>query len=320
MRVGKFVQPVGGLPGQQLLLLTRGEHHSVLFALELRTRKGACQTDLHVAVHIPIRLQGELSDNGHIADLEGHVMQFRTREAVLHGIQLFGSDDDAHLFQLLQLQIRSVEFDFFELVGGNTMIVEGFKALGVFGIVGKAQQRLCNFAGLVGGDFQKMKRLGVFLRHETLDEGRDCGAVAKFVERRLVGRKRLCRRNLVLVAALLEVGNGLYGAVLLVVEQERFLVLRIGLLGSLVRVLILIFFGHKANVLSETKGSCREYRSMFSETMPMSAPVRSSPHRSKNYGLSCPEKSLQKRVNLMQKNQGRILYIGILYNNVGAKL
>lgn len=36
--------------------------------------------------------------------------------------------------------------------------------------------------------------------------------------------------------------------------------------------------------------------------------------------MSCPEKSLQKRVNLMQKNQGRILYIGILYNNVGAKL
>ena len=228
-------------------------------------------------------------------------MQFRTREAVLHGIQLFGSDDDAHLFQLLQLQIRSVEFDFFELVGGNTMIVEGFKALGVFGIVGKAQQRLCNFAGLVGGDFQKMKRLGVFLRHETLDEGRDCGAVAKFVERRLVGRKRLCRRNLVLVAALLEVGNGLYGAVLLVVEQERFLVLRIGLLGSLVRVLILIFFGHKANVLSETKGSCREYRSMFSETMPMSAPVRSSPHRWIFFALSRPEKGLQKRVNLMQQ-------------------
>ena len=200
------------------------------------------------------------------------------------------------------------------------MIVEGFKALGVFGIVGKAQQRLCNFAGLVGGDFQKMKRLGILLRHEALDEGRDCGAVAKVVERRLVGRKRLRRSDLILVAALLEVGNGLYGTVLLVVEQERFLVLRIGLLGSLVRVLILIFFGHKANVLSETKGSCREYRSMFSETMPMSAPVRSSPHRSKNYGLSRPEKGLQKRVNLMQKNQGRILYIGILYNNVGAKL
>ena len=55
-------------------------------------------------------------------------------------------------------------------------------------------------------------------------------------------------------------------------------------------------------------------------SIPMSAPVRSSPHRGKNYGLSRPEKGLQKRVNLMQKNQGRILYIGILYNNVGAKL
>ena len=98
MRVGKFVQSVGGLPGQQLLLLTRGEHHPVLFALELRTRKGACQTDLHVAVHIPIRLQGELSDNGHIADLKIYVMQFRTRKTALHRIQLVGSNDDAHLF------------------------------------------------------------------------------------------------------------------------------------------------------------------------------------------------------------------------------
>ena len=212
-------------------------------------------------------------------------MQVRRRKAVLHRLQFFGSNDDTHLFQLLQLQIRSVELDLFELVRGDAMIVKGFEALRVFGIVGKAQQRLCDFAGLVGGDFQKMKRLGVLLRHEALDEGRDCGAVAKFVERRFVGRERLRRRNLVLVTALFEVGDGLHGAVLLVVEQERFLVLRIGLLGSLVRVLILIFFGHKANVLSETKGSCREYRSMFSETMPMSAPVRSSPHRGKNYGF-----------------------------------
>ncbi|MBV4324549.1 hypothetical protein KSZ17_04210, partial [Alistipes finegoldii] len=36
----------------------------------------------------------------------------------------------------------------------------------------------------------------------------------------------------------------------------------------------------------------------------MSAPVRSSPHRGKNYGfflVSRPEKGLQKRVNLMQQ-------------------
>ncbi len=33
----------------------------------------------------------------------------------------------------------------------------------------------------------------------------------------------------------------------------------------------------------------------------MSAPDRSSPHRGKNYGLSRPEKGLQKRVNLMQQ-------------------
>ena len=116
MRVGKLVQPVGSLPGQQLLLLARGEHHPVLFAFELRARKGARQTDLHIAVHIPIRLQGELTRDGHIADLEGHVMQFRARKAVLHRIQFFGSNDDAHLFQLLQLQIRSVEPDLFELV------------------------------------------------------------------------------------------------------------------------------------------------------------------------------------------------------------
>ena len=171
-------------------------------------------------------------------------MQVRRRKAVLHRLQFFGSNDDTHLFQLLQLQIRSVELDLFELVRGDAMIVKGFEALRVFGIVGKAQQRLCDFAGLVGGDFQKMKRLGVLLRHEALDEGRDCGAVAKFVERRFVGRERLRRRNLVLVTALFEVGDGLHGAVLLVVEQERFLVLRIGLFGGLNRFLILIFFGH----------------------------------------------------------------------------
>ncbi len=36
-------------------------------------------------------------------------------------------------------------------------------------------------------------------------------------------------------------------------------------------------------------------------SVPMSAPDRSSPHRGKNYGLSRPEKGLQKRVNLMQQ-------------------
>ena len=57
---------------------------------------------------------------------------------MLHRLQFFGSNDDTHLFQLIQLQIRSVELDLFELVRGDTMIVEGFEALGVFGIVGKA--------------------------------------------------------------------------------------------------------------------------------------------------------------------------------------
>lgn len=112
------------------------------------------------------------------------------------------------------------------------MIVKGFETLGVFGIVGKAQQRLCDFAGLVGSDFQKMKGLGVLLRHETLDEGCDCGAVAKFVERRFVDRERLRRRNLVLVAALLEVGDGLHGAVPLVVKQQGLLVVGITCSGD----------------------------------------------------------------------------------------
>ena len=55
-------------------------------------------------------------------------------------------------------------------------------------------------------------------------------------------------------------------------------------------------------------------------SIPMSAHDRSSPFGGLFFILSRPEKGLQKRVNLMQKNQGRILYIGILYNNVGAKL
>jgi hypothetical protein len=34
---------------------------------------------------------------------------------------------------------------------------------------------------------------------------------------------------------------------------------------------------------SETKGSCREDKGTGSRTVPMSAPVRSSPHQGKNY-------------------------------------
>ena len=129
-----------------------------------------------------------------------------------------------------------------------------------------------------------MKRLGVLLRHKTLDEGRDCGAVAKFVERRFVGRERLRRRNLVLVAALLEVGDGLHGAVSLIVKQQGLLVVGISLLRSLFRLSILIFFGHKANVFSETKGLCREDKSPLIRTVPMSASVRSSPFSSLLWG------------------------------------
>ncbi|MEF2580242.1 MAG: hypothetical protein UIU89_10335, partial [Alistipes shahii] len=69
----------------------------------------------------------------------------------------------------------------------------------------------------------------------------------------------------------------------------------------MVHNLILIFFGHKANVFSETKGSCRENRGVLSGTVPMSAPVRSSPYRGFVLALSRPEKGLQKRVNLMQQ-------------------
>ena len=126
------------------------------------------------------------------------------------------------------------------------MLAKSFETFGVSGIVDEPYERLGQLAGLVGGDFQETERLGVFLRHEAFDEGCGDAAVAKVVEGRLVGRQRLRRGDLVLVILLLELGNGLYGAILLVVKQQGFLVVGIGLLGGLVHNLILIFFGHKA--------------------------------------------------------------------------
>ena len=60
--------------------------------------------------------------------------------------------------------------------------------------------------------------------------------------------------GLVLAALLLELRDGLHGAVLFVVEQQRLLVGGIGLLRGLVDWLIQILFGHNTTVLSETKG------------------------------------------------------------------
>lgn len=246
MRVGKLVKAVGGLAGHHLLLLARGEHHPVFLTLELRARQRALKSDLHIAVHIPIRLQSELSGNDDTSDLELYVMQFRTRKTVLHSLQFLRRDDDAHLFELLKFQVGGVEADLFELIRSNLVLAECFETLGVLGIVDEPYERLGQLAGLVGSNFQKTERLGVLLRHEAFDEGCGDAAVAQVVEGRLVGRERLRRGDFVLVVLLLEFGNGLYGTVLLVVEQKCLLVLGIGLFWSLNRLLILIFFGHKA--------------------------------------------------------------------------
>ena len=170
MRVGKFIKAVGSLTGQQLFLLARGEHHPVLLALELRARKGTHQADLHVAVLILIGMQGELSDNGHIADLEVHVMQFRTRKAVFHRLQLLRRDDDAHLLQLLKFEVRRIELDLFELIRGNRMLVQRLESLRVFRVVDEVDEFLSKIAGLVGSDPEKTERLIALHGLETLDE------------------------------------------------------------------------------------------------------------------------------------------------------
>ena len=159
------------------------------------------------------------------------------------------------------------------------MLVQCLESLRIFRVVDEVDELLSEIAGLVGSDLEKPERLIAFNGLETLDESRGSTVIAQVVKGRLVGRERLRCSDLVTVVLFVEFGNRLYGAVLLVVEQKRFLVVGIGLLGGLVHNLILIFFGHKANVFSETKGSCRENRGVLSGTVPMSAPVRSSPHR-----------------------------------------
>ena len=243
--LGSSYSPVGSFSGHHLLSFARGEHHPVLLALELRARKGARQADLHVAVLILIGMQGELSDNGHIADLEVHVMQFRTRKAVFHRFQLLRRDDDAQLLQLLKFEVRRIELDLFELVRGNRMLVQCLESLRIFRVVDEVDELLSEIAGLVGSDLEKTERLIAFNGLETLDESRGSTVIAQVVKGRLVGRERLRRSDLVTVVLFVEFGNRLYGAVLLVVEKKCFLVVGIGLFGCRNRLLILIFFGHK---------------------------------------------------------------------------
>ena len=115
MRVGHLVEAVRGLPRQHLLLVAGREHHSELLAFKLRAGQGAFEPDLHVTVLVTEGTQGELSGNGQVADLQTDVVEFRRGKAQLHRLQFLRRNDDAHLLQLLQVQVLRVELDPFKL-------------------------------------------------------------------------------------------------------------------------------------------------------------------------------------------------------------
>ena len=96
-------------------------------------------------------------------------------------------------------------------------------------------QRLHNLADLIGGDPQETEIILVFLRLEAGNERRGCGAVLKMEESRSILGKGLGRDDLIIVARVPEIGDRLHGMVVLVVKQQRLLVLGIGLFGGLSR-------------------------------------------------------------------------------------
>ena len=128
------------------------------------------------------------------------------------------------------------------------MVVQRLETFRVFRIVGKAHEFLGDIAGLVRRNLQELIRTVALHGFEALDESGRGVVVLQVVERKFVGRERLCRRDLVPVVLLPELGDGLHGVVLLVVEKQRLPVVRIGLLESLVDRLILILFRHNTNV------------------------------------------------------------------------
>ena len=214
-------------------------------------------------------------------------MQFRTRKAVFHRLQLLRRDDDAHLLQLLKFKIRRIELDLFELIRGNRMLVQRLEPLRVFRVVDEVDEFLSKIAGLVGSDLEEPERLIALHGLETLDESRGSTVIAQVVKGRLVGRERLCRSDLITAVLFVEFGNRLYGTVLLVVEKKCFLVVGIGLFGCRNRSLILIFFGHKAKCfLVKQKVHAAKIKAPVLERCrcpPLSAPVRTKAKITRKY-------------------------------------
>ena len=176
-----------------------------------------------------------------------HVVQLRRRNTVLEGLQFLRRNDDAHLPEFLKPQVVQVEFDSFELVGTHGMVVPRLETFRVFRIVGKAHEFLGYIAGPVRTDTDSCSPRIWNPWWKRLRRYRSSGGRTQ-----VVARERLCRRDLVLVVLLPELGDGLHGTVLLVVEQQRLTVVRGRLLGGLIDRRILILFRHNTNVFSET--------------------------------------------------------------------
>ena len=238
----------GSARGERLPVAGR-ESELVLLPFVFGTGQHALKPDLNLVVFVPVRAEGELPDDGHIAQFEVQVVDLFGRQPELHRLQLLRRDDDAHLLQLLEVQVGRVELYLVELVGRNGMLPQGFQTRFVLRVVRQVVQRLHDLADLIGRDPQEAEILLVLLRFEAGDEGCGGRAVLELEESRGVLRKGLRRDDPIIVARVLEVGDGLHGMVALVVEQQRLLVLGIGLFGRLSRNLFFVW--HNRIVLVE---------------------------------------------------------------------
>jgi len=250
-RVGirQLDETVEGPPCGERLPVAGRESELVLLPFVFGAGQHALKPDLHLFVFVPVRAEGELPDDGHIAELEVQIVDLFGRQPELHRLQLLRRDDDAHLLQLLEVQVGRVELHLVELIRGDGMVPERFQAGFVFRVVREVVQRLHDFADLIGRDPQEAEILLVLLRFEAGDEGCGGRAVLELKESRGVLRKGLRRDDLIIVAGVSEVGDGLHGMVALIVEQQRLLVPGIGLFGGLSRNLFFVW--HNRIVLVE---------------------------------------------------------------------
>ena len=117
-------------------------------------------------------------------------MELRCGKAQLHRLQLLRRNDDAHLLQLLQVQILRVELDPFELVRGDAVVVHGLQTLGVLRVVGQPAAATVLPRWPCPLRPSGNERPGILLREEALDESTHGRAVPQVEEGRFVGRER----------------------------------------------------------------------------------------------------------------------------------